>query len=223
MEDDCSIETDSISSNDYCESVQDDIPVNIKIPIDENDDLVTKQRKRRLRRMEILKRKRQRVYSSTKSNNKRGSNASLDDISDPKLLRKLRNREAAERSRRRVTETIDTLTFQVCEHYVLLQDMEQQYYQLLNNGTNGVCSTAVSIPASYASSVTSSPLPSDAEGRMNTYSPFSGCSSPVCSELTDDDSCSDMMQCALMGLGNQPFSADFGFDETLQEVLQLFC
>lgn len=230
MEDDCSVGTDSISSSDYCESVEDEIPVNIKIPIDESDDLVTKQRKRRSRRMEILKRKRQRAYSSTKSHKK--SNFVAEDISDPKLLRKLRNREAAERSRRRVTETIDALTFQVCEHYVMLQDLEDQYQKLLCQSR---CGSITSSSSSYSNPSYTTPYTSDVEGMDAS---LNGYASPTLSDLTDDDSYAEksgqsgeccysldhegalLMEQMIEFYGQVNFNGDF--DDSLNEALRLF-
>lgn len=207
---------DSISSDDSHDSMEEDIPVNIQIPILDSDDLTMKQKKRRMRRMEILRRKRRGSYDSSASSTKvvkasSSRRSSTENITDPKLLRKLRNREAAERSRKRITDTIDALTFQVCEHYVILQDLEQQY----DTAMLGILSPS----SSFAS-------PSS----IHTFSSHDGSASPVLSDLTDDDySCLDSMPvhhdlidgdlvqyCGQVHLDGQDF------DRSLNEVLDLF-
>lgn len=211
------------------DSVGEEVPVNIQIPILDSDDLTTKQRKRRLRRMEIMRRKRQRT--DNKSPVKASPRSSIENITDPKLLRKLRNREAAERSRRRITETIDSLTFQVCEEYVILQDLEQQYANaMLRQNEN--CSPSLTPSqtgfSDSCTSLTTSPTSS-------SCSSFDGGASPALSDLTDDDdSYSYSFEQPLIRKRGDLISSDMvhlcgdvtleaqDFDRSLNEVLDLF-
>jgi len=116
-------------------------------------DLAAKQKQRRQLRMEILKRKRQRkggdsnsspisimpvmvdLSSPASSMFESGlSTPALDaEITDPKLLRKLRNRESAARSRQKLLDLIDSLTCELCDRYVTYQDLEEQMNYLNNN------------------------------------------------------------------------------------------
>lgn len=96
-----------------------------------SSDLSSIQKRRRMRRVEIMKRKRemarlgsrQQVFHPTPS---------LEGITDPLLLRKLKNRESAARSRQRKDDMIDELTVRLCEYYVSFMDLQSQHDQLLS-------------------------------------------------------------------------------------------
>jgi hypothetical protein len=120
-------------------------------------DLAAKQKQRRQFRMEILRRKRQRKGSNNNSSSpsvvaspvvdlSSSSPASFmfesccapipsstEGITDPKLLRKLRNRESAARSRQKLLDLIDSLTCELCDRYVTYQDLQDQMIFLDNN------------------------------------------------------------------------------------------
>lgn len=89
-------------------------------------DMASVQRYRRFRRVQIMKEKRLRIGRFSSSNLCAGA------IEDPKLLRKLRNRESAARSRQRKDFLVDELTFRLCEYYVLIADLLSEQTCLLS-------------------------------------------------------------------------------------------
>jgi hypothetical protein len=120
-------------------------------------DLAAKQKQRRQFRMDILRRKRQRKGSNNSNSSSPSVVASpvvdlsssspasfmfescapipssTEGITDPKLLRKLRNRESAARSRQKLLDLIDSLTCELCDRYVTYQDLQDQMMFLSNN------------------------------------------------------------------------------------------
>jgi len=98
-------------------------------------DMKEIQRKRRQKRVEILRMKRQqrrsnvpsvRSISADEEISSPRESIDLSNITDPQLLRKLRNRESAARSRQKIIDLIDNLTFQLMERYVTLKDLQDQ-------------------------------------------------------------------------------------------------
>eukprot|EP01031_Cornospumella_fuschlensis_P011694 gene11694-14286_t len=79
-------------------------------------DICSIQKLRRMRRVEIMKRKRELARLGYRKQVFQTS--SLEDITDPVLLRKLKNRESAARSRQKKDDMIDDLTVKLCEYYV---------------------------------------------------------------------------------------------------------
>jgi hypothetical protein len=64
-------------------------------------------------------------------------------ITDPQLLRKLRNRESAARSRQKIIDMIDSLTCDLCDRFVTLKDLQEQHDYLQVNTTPVSSSVAV--------------------------------------------------------------------------------
>lgn len=105
-------------------------------------DLKELQRKRRQKRVEVMRMKRQRRRGSFGSSScsasddetlMSSSSSPVHEIidltqvtNDPQLLRKLRNRGSAVRSRQKIIDLIDNLTFQLMERYVMLKDLQDQ-------------------------------------------------------------------------------------------------
>jgi hypothetical protein len=59
---------------------------------------------------------------------------------DPKALRKLKNRESAARSRKKKDDLVDSLTCQLCEYWVVLDDLAAEQAHL----TSFMCQEAQS-------------------------------------------------------------------------------
>jgi len=157
-----------------------------------NDDMDenTRKKMKRQERVEIIKRKRQRISYKLNISNTKMLNTTFDEddntltqiiipftkctypnFHDSKrdknnqsseelrqLTRKQRNRESAERSRRRKEELIDELTFQLLERYVIWTDLnhqQQQYqsYPILSNTTECYDNVDKYIPNSLVSSI----------------------------------------------------------------------
>ncbi len=144
------LESDSIS----CES-------SIFAECSDSDDLASIQRRRRMRRVQILKEKRRqfRSYNSMRSGPTLSSTCDLTKISDPKLLRKLRNRESAARSRQKKDDMVDDLTYRLCEYYVILTDLQAEQCRLLDVLYDARGATTLLHPAS--TDAPSFPFPSD--------------------------------------------------------------
>jgi len=81
-------------------------------------------RKRRFERVQKMKLKRSRNFISDCDSSMSSPIHSLE--SDPVLVRKLKNRESAERSRQKKNGIVDSLTVQVCDQYVRLSDLESE-------------------------------------------------------------------------------------------------
>lgn len=110
-------------------------------------DPVEKQRLRRQRRMNILRAKRQRKSCFDATLPRTEPLPVTTIVDDPQLLRKLRNRESAARSRQKIIDLIDDLTWQVIDRFVTLQDLQEQYnflegqrHFLVPDATQGITS-----------------------------------------------------------------------------------
>eukprot|EP01038_Epipyxis_sp_PR26KG_P006734 gene6734-9228_t len=89
-------------------------------------DISSNCRQRRLHRMTILRKKRSdKAFSSSRKRNSSLANEQNNFIktNDELLRRKLRNRMSAERSRLKKLYLIDSLTVDLCEQFVVLQDL----------------------------------------------------------------------------------------------------
>lgn len=103
-----------------------------------DEDLASIQRRRRMRRVQILKEKRrqnrgrgQSPITSVPYRSQTSASASdCSSITDPKIIRKLKNRESAARSRQRKDDLVDRLTCQLCECYVLCEDLQTEQQRL---------------------------------------------------------------------------------------------
>jgi len=105
----------------------------------DSDDMASVQRRRRLRRVQIMKEKRLQGRQARRPMMTAmrspcaspASSCSLPLDTDPKTLRKLKNRESAARSRQKKDDLVDGLTCQLCEYFVLLDDLaaEQAHFK----------------------------------------------------------------------------------------------
>ena len=159
MNSDTSVVDSDLTDGDYLmdddstvPSMQSDDQV-IDLTVDGQMDLASKQRQRRKIRMEIMKRKRERKMTShlQRPTADRVSCIKISDavkpvsvteITDPKLLRKLRNRESAARSRQKLVDLIDALTCELCDRYVTYRDLQDQLNYLTHVETAS-CSPSV--------------------------------------------------------------------------------
>lgn len=174
------------------------------------DDLATKQRRRRQIRMEILRKKRLSKVSgnnlSCPSSDEESSSADSEPspapgtgeaITDPQLLRKLRNRESAARSRQKIIDLIDALSFDLMERYVKLKDLEDQLDFMANYQPLNGCSAPFVSPlkpadaynSQYPSQINYEIIPFWNEN-LNNYSPNnSNTYSSNNNSSTDSSSC----------------------------------
>eukprot|EP00981_Chlorochromonas_danica_P014882 scaffold9343_cov189-Ochromonas_danica.AAC.7 len=148
-----------------------------------DEDLASIQRRRRMRRVQIMKEKRRQSRGrgqtpmSAVPYHFQTSSASASDcssITDPKILRKLKNRESAARSRQRKDDLVDRLTCQLCECYVLCEDLqtEQQRLSAQLNESSQQQNMAVGLP--FQPSFPMNCLDLDPAAQHSTYNSLLG-------------------------------------------------